>query len=213
MVKVATFVLNQLAENTYIIYDEQSLEAAVIDPGCSTDNEEIILTNFIEKNILRLKYILNTHVHIDHILGNAFFKEKYSAMFFCAEADEFLFDIMHSQASAFGFVMKKSPLPDSYITEDLKLRLGDTQLEFLLTPGHSPGGACIYLKSEKMCFTGDLLFRESIGRTDLWGGDYDTLLTSIEEKIFPLPDNVIIYPGHGQPSTVGYEKTSNPFLT
>lgn len=213
MLKIERFQFNVFSENTYVIWDEESLEAAVIDPGCSTENEDNILGEFIKTHGLSLKYIINTHVHIDHITGNAFLKEHYGARLLCAEADVFLFEIMQREAAGFGMKVKPSPLPDEFLTGDRPLYLGGIRLDVILTPGHSPGGVCIYIKQSSVCFTGDLLFRESIGRTDLWGGDYDELLTSIEDKIFSLPDDVTIYPGHGGLSTIGYEKTSNPFLT
>jgi glyoxylase-like metal-dependent hydrolase (beta-lactamase superfamily II) len=112
----------------------------------------------------------------------------------------------------FDIILDEPPKPEQLITETTELSLGNSTLKFLFTPGHTPGEYCIYLEKEKICITGDVLFNESIGRTDLWGGNYITLIDSIEKKLFILPDEVVIYPGHGESSTIGYEKQNNPFL-
>jgi glyoxylase-like metal-dependent hydrolase (beta-lactamase superfamily II) len=128
------------------------------------------------------------------------------------ELDLSLLHDAQTQASAFNLKLKTPPPHDNTITDDLVLYLGDKKLEFLFTPGHTPGEYCIYLKDEKICITGDVLFKGGIGRTDLWGGDYQTLLNSITTKLFTLPDDIVIYPGHGENSKIGIEKTTNPFF-
>lgn len=212
MMNIKTFVFNPFQENTYIIYDEISKEAAIIDPGCMNESEENAIDGFLLNNKLALKYMINTHCHIDHILGNRYIKEKYNPKFYAPEGDIFLFDLMINEALKMGFEMKKSPQPDEFLTEDLTINLGSAGIKFIFTPGHSPGGFSIYVKEEKFCITGDTLFRESIGRTDLWEGDYDVLLHSISAKLYVLPEETIIYPGHGEPSSIGYEKSNNPFI-
>ncbi|MGE5403109.1 MAG: MBL fold metallo-hydrolase [Ignavibacteriales bacterium] len=213
MLKMHRFVFNAFAENTYIISDEESGEAIVVDPGCSNTKEKEQLDIFIRSGKLTLKALVNTHCHIDHILGNAYIKGKYNTQFMAPEEDLFMLDLMLKEAGNMGFRMEKSPRPDVFITEDLDFKLGNYDVKFLFTPGHSPGGYCIYFPSARFCITGDVLFRQGIGRTDLWGGSYDDLISSIETKLFTLPDDTLIFPGHGEESTIGFEKTSNPFLS
>ena len=212
MIKIETFVFNLFAVNTFVVWDEETKETAVIDPGMSSLSEEELHDDFISKNDLKIKYLINTHCHIDHILGCKFVKEKYNPQFFVPEKDVPLFQNAHLQASAFGVDYKEPPKPDRFITEEEELQLGKTKIKFLFTPGHTPGEYCIYFEEEKICITGDVLFREGIGRTDLWGGDYNRLTRSIETKLFTLPGDVTIYPGHGEPSTINHEMTNNPFL-
>lgn len=212
MIKLEVFTFNAFSENTIVIWDDDKKEAAVIDPGTSTAGEEKILSEFISSEKLKIKYLINTHCHIDHILGCRFIKEKYKPLYYAPEQDIPLLKNAGQQAAMFGINIEQPPDPDKFITEETELFLGNAKLEFLFTPGHTPGEYCIYLENEKICITGDVLFNESIGRTDLWGGDYDTLLNSIENKLLSLPDDVVIYPGHGESSTIGYEKQNNPFL-
>lgn len=212
MLKIKKFVFSPFLENTYLLWDDENKKAAVVDPGCLSEDEEKELAEFIEKEDLKLEYLLNTHCHIDHVFGNAFVKNKYDVPFLAPEKDVFLLDMLPTLSKEYGIQMKYSPNPGEYITEDLQLKIGSINLKFLFTPGHTPGEYCIYLENEKKCFTGDVLFKEGIGRTDLWGGNYKILINSIESKLFTLPDDVEIYPGHGESSSIGYEKTHNPFL-
>jgi hydroxyacylglutathione hydrolase len=212
MVKVNVFTFNLFSENTIVLWDDETKEAAVIDPGTSSPDEETILSDFISSEKLKVKYLINTHCHIDHILGCEFVKEKFNPVYFVPKKDLPLLDHAQEQASMFDISLDKPPIPDEFITEETELSIGKSKMKFLFTPGHTPGEFCIYLENEKICITGDVLFNESIGRTDLWGGDYDTLINSIQTKLFTLPDNVIIYPGHGESSTIGYEKQNNPFM-
>lgn len=211
MLKVQTFVFSMFYENTYLIWDDESKEAAVIDPGCLETFEEKKLTAEIEGNDLKVKYLINTHCHIDHIFGNQFVKSKFNCEYLAPKEDIPLLDNAENQGKMFGVVVKKSPKPDRFIDENTTINLGKIEPKFLFTPGHTPGEYSIYFEDEKLCFTGDVLFREGIGRTDLWGGDTQTLLNSIREKLYVLPNEVVIYPGHGDPSTISYEKTNNPF--
>jgi hydroxyacylglutathione hydrolase len=212
MVKVNVFTFNLFSENTIVLWDDETKEAAVIDPGTSSPDEETILSDFISSEKLKVKYLINTHCHIDHILGCEFVKEKFNPVYFVPKKDLPLLENAQEQASIFDISLDKPPIPDELITEETELSIGKSKMKFLFTPGHTPGEFCIYLENEKICITGDVLFNESIGRTDLWGGDYDTLINSIQTKLFTLPDNVIIYPGHGESSTIGYEKQNNPFM-
>jgi len=212
MLKIKLFTFNVFSENTIIIWDDKSGDAAIVDPGTSSSTEENELLSFISSKDLRIKYLINTHCHIDHILGCSFVKEKFNPVYYAPELDLPLLVNAQQQAQMFDLDIDQPPIPDKLITEQTEIMIGESKLQFLFTPGHTPGEFCIYIGEEKICVTGDVLFKESIGRTDLWGGNYETLLNSIHEKLFLLPDDVVIYPGHGEPSTIGYEKQNNPFL-
>lgn len=212
MLKIKKFVFSPFLENTYIVYDDNSKEAAVIDPGCYDERERELLTGYIAGEMLKVKYLINTHCHIDHIFGNSFLKEKYNPLFLIPEKDLFLLELMIEQGKVYGTYLNPSPPPDEFITEVKEIVLGSSSGKFLNTPGHSPGEFCLYFENEKVCFTGDVLFNNSIGRTDLWEGDYNTLINSIKSKLFSLPDDVKIYPGHESESTIGFEKKNNPFF-
>ena len=212
MLVVKSFVFNLFSENTFVVWDEETNEGVVIDPGCSDPDEEEKLEKYISSNKISVKYLINTHCHIDHILGNRFIKEKYGVDFYAPEGDLSLIQRAEAQAAIFGLQIDSVPMPDNYLSEELTLSIGRSELTFLFTPGHTAGEYCIYFKKEAVCITGDVLFKNSIGRTDLWGGDYETLINSIKTKLFTLPDNVTIYPGHGESSKIGTEKNENPFM-
>lgn len=212
MIKLHKFTFNPFQENTYLVWDEETKESMIVDPGCSNELEEKEIVTFLTDNSLNVKYLINTHCHIDHVLGNKFIKEKYSCKFYAPELDIPLLENVVEQAKMFGIKIKPSPLPDEYITEELKLQIGNSEMNFLFTPGHTPGEYCIIFDNEKICISGDVLFLEGIGRTDLWGGDYETLLQSIRNKLFTLNDEYLVYPGHGDKTTIAYEKKHNPFL-
>jgi len=210
--KIKKFTFNPFMENTFVVWDEQSHEAAVVDPGMNDEQEEREFKSFIEENSLDIKYLINTHCHIDHILGCRFVKEKYNPVYYIPEKDLPLYDNADKQAEMFGVTLGKLPKIDKYLTEDERIILGNESFSNLFTPGHTPGEFSLYFDESKFCITGDVLFREGIGRTDLYGGDYKTLIESIKFKLFSLPDDILIYPGHGDESTIGYEKLHNPFL-
>ncbi len=212
MLNIKTFVFSPFDVNTFVVWDESSKECAIIDPGCYAQQEKESLESFIAKNGFKVKYLFNTHCHIDHIFGNAFVKEKFGPVFMIPEKDLFLLEMGKEQGRMFNLALDEQPKPDEFFSEEKNASLGETKFSFLFTPGHTPGEYCIYSEPEKICFTGDVLFKEGIGRTDLWGGNYSTLIDSIKNKLFALPDDVKIYPGHGNPSEIGYEKLNNPFL-
>ncbi|MFA7229529.1 MAG: MBL fold metallo-hydrolase [Melioribacteraceae bacterium] len=212
MLKIQKFVFSPFSENTYIIWDDISLEGAVLDPGCYDSDERGTFDNFILQNSIKLNYLINTHCHIDHIFGNAYIKSKYNPVFIAPEKDVFLLDLMIETAKNYRVNLEPSPAPDSFIDENKPITLGEISGSFIFTPGHTPGEYCLFFESEKICFTGDVLFKGSIGRTDLWGGDHNILLDSIQNKLLTLPDDVVIYPGHESRSTIGEEKRYNPFL-
>ena len=212
MIKIQKFTFNPFFENTFIIIDDASSDAIVVDPGCFNQEEEQVLSDFILSNGLKVNYLINTHCHLDHIFGCQFIKEKYDSMYLIPEGDLPLLENAAMQAEMFEVEIKKPPQPDKLLSEDLILKLNDSELKFLFTPGHTPGEFCIYLEKEKILISGDVLFKEGVGRTDLWGGDYDTLINSINNKLFTLPDDVLVHPGHGEETTIGYEKMYNPFF-
>lgn len=214
MLQIKTFVFNIFVENTYVVYDDETKEAIVIDAGCYDDYEFNMLLDFISKNDLNLKYIINTHCHLDHILGNLKLKDKFQQVpLIYPKEDEFLVDTLPRQMEAFGLEPLKSIHADIYMTDDLKLSIGKYNFEFIFTPGHTPGEFCIYFPEEKILFSGDVLFKENIGRWDLWGGDRDTLIDSIVKKLFTLPKDVVVYPGHGKTTTIEYEQKFNIYFS
>ena len=188
------------------------MEAAVIDPGNYNDDENMELKTTIEDENLNLLFLINTHCHIDHIFGNDFVKRTFDCRYLAPEKDVFILEMMPEQANLYGVEFIPSPVPDEFIEESTELKLGNLVGKFIFTPGHSPGEFCLLFKRERICFTGDVLFNMSIGRTDLWGGDHDTLMNSIKQKLLVLPDDMEIYPGHEKESTIGFEKKHNPFL-
>jgi glyoxylase-like metal-dependent hydrolase (beta-lactamase superfamily II) len=210
--EIKAFTFNPFFENTYIIWDESSRECAIIDPGMSDPREEEDVKLFVENNSLNVKYLINTHCHVDHVLGVSFVKKEYDPVYYIPEKDLLLFENAETQAQMFEVHINKLPKPDKFLSEDEIINLGNESITSLFTPGHTPGEFSLYVEESKFCITGDVLFNESIGRTDLLGGNYDTLINSIKTKLFTLPDEVVIYPGHGEHSTIGYEKKHNPFL-
>lgn len=212
MLVIKKFIFNPFSENTYVIWDEETNEGMVIDPGCSDGSEEDDLVNFIDARNITIKYLIITHSHIDHILGCRFIKEKFSPMYLVPKDDIPLLEEAKAQAFTFGLEIETPPLPDDYLFENSDISLGGSKVKVLFTPGHSPGEHCLYFEKEKFCITGDVLFKNSVGRTDLWKGDYSILMESIKNKLLTLPNDVVIYPGHGESSKIGIEKQENPFL-
>jgi len=213
MIKIKKFVFSPFAENTFVIWDDESKETMIVDPGCYESYEEKHLEEFISENSLLVKYLINTHCHIDHIFGCRFVKDKFNVPYYAPEKDIPLIQNYDKQIEFVDIKFSaKPPMPDNILSEETKLKLGNAEPVFLFTPGHTPGEHCIYFPEDKICITGDVLFQNSIGRTDLWGGDYNTLIQSIENKLLTLPEDTIIYPGHGEESTIGEEKKYNPFL-
>ncbi len=210
MLKVISFVFNPFQENTYIIYDETN-ECAIIDPGCYEKEEQQELSDFIDDHSLHVKFLLNTHCHIDHVLGNSFVKDKYKVQLSVNKIEEPYLRAVVTYAPNYGFNKYESSEPDAYLDENDIVNIGNQKLSVIFVPGHSPGHIAFYHEESKSLISGDVLFYNSIGRTDLPGGNHNTLINSIHEKLFTLPDDVIVYPGHGQETTIGFEKKTNPF--
>lgn len=212
MFKIKAFTFNAFQENTYIIYDDLSKECFIIDPGCSSHSEETMLSSFISSNQLLPQRLINTHCHIDHVLGNLYVAQRYDLVL---EAHRLEVPVLASGSQVsqmYGIPYKASPSIEVFLEEDDQLLLGASILRIMMTPGHSPGSLSFYAPSEQLLLSGDVLFLNSIGRTDLPGGDYDTLLGSIASRLLPLPDDVRVYSGHGSATTIGHERRTNPFL-
>jgi hydroxyacylglutathione hydrolase len=211
MLQLQIFPNNPYQENTYVLFDETG-DCAIIDPGMYTAPEQNVVTNFIKANQLTPVLLLNTHCHIDHVLGNLFVFEQYGLkpQFHKGELD--VLTAVPAYAPQMGMRYEVSPLPDTYLPETGTITLGNSKLELIFAPGHSPAHLCFYAREENFLIGGDVLFRNSIGRTDLPGGNFKQLIDNIEQKLFTLPDDCVVYPGHGPETTIGYEKLHNQFL-
>ncbi len=210
--QVASFTFNDFAENTYVLFDETG-NCAIVDPGCQKQQEQQQLTDFITKNNLTPTHLINTHCHIDHVLGNAFVAAKYQIPLYFHQKELKTYEDTGRWAQLFGLVIEEIPSNQIFIDETQQVKFGNTYLDVLFTPGHSVASLSFYHTPSKQLISGDVLFNQSIGRTDLPGGDYNTLITSIKTKLFVLPDETIVYSGHGPKTTIGFEKKHNPFLT
>lgn len=208
---VAIFTFNPFAENTYILYDD-SRECIIFDPGCSNQEEQNQLTDFIESNRLTPVKLINTHCHIDHVLGNKFVAEKYNLPLVSHEGEKSVLAMQPQVSSMYGIPYNPSPQITEFLSDGDQVTFGNTTLDVLFTPGHSPASISFYNKEEGIIIAGDVLFQGSIGRTDLPGGDFKTLEESIKQKFYVLPDEVVVYPGHGPSTTLGIEKKTNPFV-
>jgi hydroxyacylglutathione hydrolase len=211
MTHVKTFVFNPFQENTYLLFDETK-ECVIVDAGCYSPSEQRELVDFIEKNNLTVKLAINTHGHIDHVLGSAFVKERFKVDLYGNPEDLPLIQSAVTHGMMYGIALDEPPLLDKNLNHNDTVRFGETELKVIHTPGHSRGGICLFCEKAGFLLTGDTLFRASIGRTDLPGGDFDTLIASIKERILTLNPNTVVYPGHGEPSTVEWEQRNNPFL-
>lgn len=212
MIRLQSFSFNPYSENTYILFDE-SKECVIIDPGMHHGAEENELAQFISKENLNPVKLLNTHCHIDHVLGNHFVANTYNLFpqFHKSELD--LLTAVPAYAPQMGIAYRVSPLPEVFLAESGSITFGNSELEIIFAPGHSPGHLCFYSKEDNFIIGGDVLFYQSIGRTDLPGGNHQQLLDSIKFKLFELPDSCKVYPGHGPATQIGFEKQYNPFLT
>ena len=211
--KIKQIQNNPFQENTYVVWDEATMEAAIIDCGALFPQEEERIDAFVSDNNLKIKYILNTHLHLDHCFGNAWAAERYGILPMAHKDDETLLARMGEQARMFGlpFEVRTEKL-GGYLKDGDVLMLGEHEIKVIHTPGHSRGGLCFYISSAGWLISGDSLFEGSIGRTDLEGGSYATLIKSITECLMTLPNETVVYPGHGPYTTIGDEKNNNPFL-
>ena len=210
--KIKRFVFNSFQENTFVLYDK-SKECVIIDPGCYEKEEEVELESFISENGLNPVALLNTHCHIDHILGNQFVADKWGVELQMHKKDLPLLENAGEISKMYGFEnYYGSPYPKHFLEDGNIFSFGESELEVLFTPGHAPGHICFYSEENNLIISGDVIFQMSIGRTDLPFGDYDTLIKSITKKIFLLPGETQIYCGHGPNTVLSYEREHNPFL-
>lgn len=211
MIQIHAFTFNPFQENTYILYDE-SKQALIIDAGCSNRQEQAEIGDFLEKNDLKASKLLNTHAHIDHVLGNKFIFDEYGLKTHLSVREMPVFNAAEQTAQLYGLPYDHCDEIEGHIEEGDQIKWGNSRLETLWVPGHSPGHLVFYHPVQKFMIGGDVLFRGSIGRTDLPGGDHQMLLNMIQKKVFTLDEEMKVYSGHGESTTVGYEKQYNPFF-
>jgi hydroxyacylglutathione hydrolase len=211
MVNIKIFTFNPFSENTYVLWDETK-EGIIVDPGCYTGAEKKHLNEFIEENKIKPSFLINTHAHIDHVLGNAFVHEQWNLLPIIHKNEVAGLTAVPQYAHLYGINAELSPDPVEFLNEGQSLKFGNTELDIIFTPGHSAGHITLMSKEQKFLISGDVLFYGSIGRTDLPGGDYKTLIDSILHKLMVLEDDYKVYPGHGEPTTIGFERKNNPFI-
>lgn len=212
MTQVQTFEFSPFAENTYVLWDE-TRQCVIFDPGCYTLEEQNTLRQFIEENQLQPVRLINTHCHLDHVFGNPFVVKTWGIGLEIHEGELPVLGSFERVCQMYGIPFQDTqPMPVNFIEGDETITFGNTRLKVLYTPGHSPASISFYCEEEGFVIAGDVLFLESIGRTDLPGGNFDTLVQSIRTQLFTLPDETIVYPGHGPATTVRHEKEYNPFL-
>lgn len=208
---IQIFTFNALQENTYLLWDD-SKECVIIDAGCYDKVEQQELVDFITQQGLKPSLLLSTHSHIDHVLGNYFLKVKYQIPLKIHRKDEATLRAVKTYAAMYGLPLYQEQLQDDYFAEGEQIKFGNTILEILFVTGHAPGHVAFYHAASGSCIAGDVLFAGSVGRADLPGGDFETLIKSIKTELYPLGDNTKIYSGHGPATTIGREKKSNPYL-
>lgn len=211
MLTVQSFTFNPVQENTYVLYNEDGL-CCIIDPGCYFASEEGLLKNFIQTHSLTPTLLLNTHCHLDHIFGNRFVHRTWGLSLHLHPKEKVVLDHGPQSGQAWGLPFDNYDGPLVYLEAGNMVKLGNEELQVIFTPGHSPGSVCFYSAAHKFLIGGDVLFNGSVGRTDLPGGDFATLEESIKTKLFLLPEDVIVYPGHGSSTTIGDEARDNPFV-
>ena len=212
MITIKSFEFNYFQENTFLLYDD-TREAVLIDCGCCRKEEEKELTDFILENKLTLKHLLCTHLHVDHVFGNGFIYKTYGLKPEANKQDVEKLPSPDEQAKLFGLRQHVENVPvEKYIVGGEIIKFGTSELQVLTVPGHSPGSIAVYNKKNGFAIVGDALFAGSIGRTDLWGGNQEVLVAAIHDKLLSLPDETVIYPGHGPETRVIDEKFNNPYL-
>ncbi|WP_099463274.1 MULTISPECIES: MBL fold metallo-hydrolase [Parabacteroides] len=212
MISIKAFEVNYFSENTYLLYDETK-EAVLIDCGCIRRNEEKEISDFVAQNGLTIKRYLCTHLHLDHIFGNMFVYKTYGLKPEAHKADVEGLPSSEEQAKQFGLPAGIQDVPvEKYLVGGEIIKFGKSELQVITVPGHSPGSVCFYNSKNGFIIAGDALFSGSIGRTDLWGGNQDVLIAAIKNKLLTLPDETVVYPGHGTETTIINEKLNNPYL-
>jgi glyoxylase-like metal-dependent hydrolase (beta-lactamase superfamily II) len=211
MLTVQPFTFNPVQENTYVVYNEKG-QCCIIDPGCYFASEEADLKKFIEENQLQPVYLLNTHCHLDHIFGNRFIQKNFGLVLHLHQLEKQVLDYGPASGDLWQLPFENYDGELVFLKEGAVIKLGDDELQVIFTPGHSPGSISFYSAGNKFVISGDVLFEGSVGRTDLPGGDFAVLEESIKTKLFALPEDVIVFPGHGDSTTIGDEMKTNPFV-
>ncbi len=211
MLQIKAFTFNPVQENTYLLYNEFN-ECIIIDPGCYFDKEKEELKSFLNLNKLQPKILLNTHCHLDHVFGNKFIADEYKVTLKTHKLEKAVLEMAPASGLMFNLPFDNYQGDVIFLEEGDTITLRDDELEVIHVPGHSPGSICFYCKKQNFIIGGDVLFQNSIGRTDLPGGSHEDLVKNIKEKLFKLPEEVKVYPGHGPATTIGNEIKENPFL-
>jgi len=211
MINIKKFTFNPYQENTYVLYDESGA-CVIIDPGMYTGAEQNQLVAFIKAQNLKPERLLNTHCHIDHVLGNKFVFDNWGLKPEFHKGELYILQAVAGYAPQMGMHYELSPEPENFLPETGTITFGNSSLSLIFAPGHSPAHLCFYAKDENFLIGGDVLFYRSIGRTDLPGGNHQQLIDSIKHTVFQLPDSCEVFPGHGPSTTIGFEKENNPFL-
>lgn len=209
-IHIKCFNFNPFQENTYVVYNTNG-KGFIIDPGCYDASEEIELKQFIETNCIKIECIVTTHGHVDHVLGIDYCKTAFNAPLYIYAKDEATFKSVVVYAPSYGFVHYHEASIDGYISLEKDFVVDDMNFKILFVPGHAPGHIAFYNKENNFCIAGDVLFRESVGRSDLPGGNHETLIHSIHHQLFTLPSQTVVYPGHGPETTIIHEKKYNPY--
>lgn len=211
MIQIKKFTFNPFQENTYVLYDDTK-SCIIVDPGCYNQAEREDLDQFIKDYELRPERLLNTHAHIDHVLGNKHVADKYQLGLELYQSSYDMLDLAARSAQVYGVPYDGSPEPTNYIEDGDEITFGESSLKVIYVPGHAPDHIVFLSEEQKFLIGGDVLFKGSIGRTDLPGGNHHQLLDNIREKIFTLNEEIVVYSGHGEETTVGFEKRTNPFF-
>lgn len=211
MIDLKSFIFNPFQENTYLLINDKGL-CFIIDPGCYFINERKALQDALSREGLSPFRLLNTHCHLDHIFGNKLIFDLFGLKPWIHLSEQPVLDRSPQAGQMYNVPFEPSPNPAGYLIDNEEIRLGEDVLKVIFAPGHSPGSVCFYCEKQQFLIGGDVLFRESIGRTDLPGGSFETLETSIRERLYTLPDDTVVYSGHGPKTTIGYEKKNNPFV-
>ncbi len=211
MIILKRFVFNELGVNSFILHDA-TRDCVIVDPGCNTDDQLKQVTTYIDENKLNVSGIILTHGHFDHVLGLDLIKSLYNSPVLMHHDDLNQVEHIDKYAGIFGFIVSKTSLPDRYLHDGEIFEFGESKVEIIHVPGHSPGSICLYSRDDSFIICGDVIFYGSIGRTDLPGGNHKLLIKGIREKLLPLPRETVVWPGHGPRTTIGHEHDTNPFL-
>ncbi len=212
MITLKHFIFNELEVNAFVLHDESGA-CLIVDPGCKNPAQQQKLKQYITDHSLQPEYIVLTHGHFDHVAGAAWAKSEFACPLLMHKDDLFLLKDSVQHAALFGIRVEEPPLPDRYLQDGDHLALGKTDISVLHVPGHSPGSICLYMAADHLLICGDVLFMGSIGRTDLFGGNHEQLISGIKEKLMTLPGDTEVWPGHGPSTTIGAEYNTNPFLS